>query len=596
MRKLVLLLALPLSCGAAAWDPLPVVDLAKLRPADFRDTELDQPFYLAHFGELAGAVVEQGPDRGFINIPVWRSGRDNKPYNARIMESILSLAYFYALDRPWNPYHGSLAVRERLEAAMEFWLKLQSPEGRFPEAAPQRWNLAATAFSTKFMGQALTYLKGAPPIDGDLLKRVVAADRKTIQLVLTAPDLYKYGTFVSNQYTNVFAGGLAYLKLYPDPEVEALLKKRFADGMRDHQSPAGYFYEEDGPDFGYDLFTHQSNLHMAWDYVREKDEGKLIADQERRWFEWLSYNAVPNGNWSAWILNQGVATRTKRDAIPGKDIPVGEVVPEARAFATSREALQRDIAAERRDLEFLWPRVPALTPGTYSPYAFLLRDHRTWYPTEAQREEARRHLPYMARKEFVHQLADDRHPMVFTYVKRARYYAAFNAGQQLSTNHQQRFGLGLLWTGDIGAVLVTQSGSASAAWGTQGAGAPQVYEAGAVNATYRMGGNAVQPKPGSRDLPAGVLTVTYALADKGEKSLEFADDGIVVSVRHAGEFTELVPVLQAGDEPPVGFAVKVEGSAEMSKVASDAQVGGRKLSVMRIQTKDRLSYRLWFER
>ena len=76
---------------------------------------------------------------------------------------------------------------------------------------------------------------------------MIAADRKTIHLVLTAPDLIKYGTFVSNQYTNVFAGGFAYLKLYPDPELKDLLLKRFADDIHEHQSPAGYFYEEDGP-------------------------------------------------------------------------------------------------------------------------------------------------------------------------------------------------------------------------------------------------------------------------------------------------------------------------------------------------------------
>src|SRR5690349_6959126 len=129
--SLTALLAIGASIAYAAWDPLPVVDLASLRPSDFRDTELDMPFYLAHFRELAGHVVEAGPNRGFIDIPVWRSVSANKPYNARIMESILSLAYFYALDRPWNPYHGSPALRQRLEAAFEFWLNKQSPDGRF---------------------------------------------------------------------------------------------------------------------------------------------------------------------------------------------------------------------------------------------------------------------------------------------------------------------------------------------------------------------------------------------------------------------------------------------------------------------------------
>jgi hypothetical protein len=98
-----------------------------------------------------------------------------------------------------------------------------------------------------------------------------------------------------------------------------------------------------------------------------------------------------------------------------------------------------------------------------------LRDHRGWFPTDAQREEARRHLPYFAGKEFNDQLADSRHP-----------------------------------------------------------------------------------KPGSLDLPKGILKVTYALGDKEEKSIEFRNNAIVVTVHHAGEFTEIVPLLQAGDDPPVG--------------------------------------------
>jgi hypothetical protein len=592
MRRLVLLFLLSSGIACAAWDALPAVDLAKLRPADFRDSELDLPYDLAHFHRQS--VVEQGPDRGFINIQVWRSPRDNKPYNARIMESILSLAYFYTYQRPWNPYYGSPAVRQRLEASMEFWLHLQNPEGRFAEAAPQRWNLAATAFSTKFMGQALTLLKGGPPIEPALLERVVVAVRKTIRLVLTDPGLYKYGMFVSNQYTNVFAGGLAFLKLYPDAEIESLLRRRFQDGVHDHQSPAGYFYEEDGPDFRYDMFTHQSNLQMAWDYARGGDLGKLLAEQERKWFEWLAWNAVPEPNWSGWILNHAIETRSRLATFPGKDTPIGEAAPEARAFATSREDLRQEIALERRKLELSWPAVPPLQPDSYSPYAFLLRDHRTWYPTEAERDAARKKLPCFARNQFTHQLMDSRHPLVFTYVRRPAYYAAFNAGKQLSTHRQQRFGLGLLWSETTGAVLQSQSGSNTAAWGTAAAGASSVYEAAGVDAVYRVGGETVEARPGSVDLPSAELTVTYALGSQGEKSLEFATDAIVVRVRHPGEFTEFVPMLQAADDKPAGFALSADSPATISTQDSGIQVASRRVVVWRLAAKDSLAYRLWF--
>ena len=95
------------------WPKVPPADFSKLKPSDFADDELDLPYYLAHFHRLANSVVEEGDNRGFINISVWRNPQDNKPYNARVMENILSLAFFYSTKRPWNQYYGSPAVRLR---------------------------------------------------------------------------------------------------------------------------------------------------------------------------------------------------------------------------------------------------------------------------------------------------------------------------------------------------------------------------------------------------------------------------------------------------------------------------------------------------
>ena len=386
---------------------------------------------------------------------------------------------------------------------MEFWCGLQNPDGRFAEAAPKRWNLASVAFATKFMTRAIALLRGGPPVDAALLERVTAADVKAIRLVLTDPALFKYGTFVSNQYTNLFASVPAYLEMYPDAEIEALLHRRFHDGMKVHQSPAGHFYEEDGPDFGYDIGTHMGNLDMSWHYVRGSVPGNLLVEQTRKWFQWLAYNAVPEKDWSRWTLNAAIATRGRTSEIRGIDTPFGEVVEEARAFATSREDLKAEFAARRRSLESTWPGVAPLRPGSMSPYAFLTRGFPAWNPTAAQRDEARRKLPYFARKQFVHQLADDRHEEIYTYVRRPGYYAAFNAGRQISVHKLQRFGLGLIWLDSTGAILQSQGGSDAAAWGTAAEGATQVYEAGKVEAVFRVDGRPIQPKPGSVDLPAG---------------------------------------------------------------------------------------------
>lgn len=83
----------PLTALATAQLPLvPPVDFSKLEPTEFADDELDLPYFLAHLHRVANSIVSEGPERGFIDIVVWRKGRDNRPYNARIMENHLALA------------------------------------------------------------------------------------------------------------------------------------------------------------------------------------------------------------------------------------------------------------------------------------------------------------------------------------------------------------------------------------------------------------------------------------------------------------------------------------------------------------------------
>ena len=94
-----ILIVLPASVAHAqmassSWPQVPPVDWSKLKPEDFSDDELDLPYYLGNFHKLANSVVETGENRGFMDLSVWRSPQDNKPYNARIMENILSLAFF----------------------------------------------------------------------------------------------------------------------------------------------------------------------------------------------------------------------------------------------------------------------------------------------------------------------------------------------------------------------------------------------------------------------------------------------------------------------------------------------------------------------
>ena len=110
-RREVLLTAAAVPLKAAPDAQVPPVDASKIKAADFADADLDLPFALAHFARVANSVVMDGPDRGFIALSVWRGEKNTHPFNARIMENILSLAWFYTAPQRWNPYRGHPALR-----------------------------------------------------------------------------------------------------------------------------------------------------------------------------------------------------------------------------------------------------------------------------------------------------------------------------------------------------------------------------------------------------------------------------------------------------------------------------------------------------
>lgn len=515
-----------------SWPPVPAADFSLFQPSDFSDDELDIPFYLAHFHRLANSVVETGTDRGFINIAVWRGVQDNKPYNARIMENMLSLAYFYSTRRPWNQYYSIPAVRVRLEAALEFWVRMQNSDGRFSEYGPQRWNLAATAFATKFMGETLRLLHDGPAIDKAILDRVIKADRKAIHFVLTDPDFHRHGKNFTNQFTNVWAGGLAYLALYPDAELRRLLQQRIREDSPVFQSIAGYFYEARGPDFGYNLGTHHSNIWMSWHYARRTPLARVFIEEERKFVEWLAYNAVREPDGSGYTVNRGIETRQRRPFLDtagisrsleeqGQRLLASEVVL-ARAFAPTEEEIRRNRREQRTALEKNWPPKSELAVGTFStfsPYAFLHRSHVRWFATEAQRKASISLLPYLTRQHFTHQRMDDRERVIFTFIRRPSYYATFNSGPHLTG--QQRYGLGILWHPQVGTVIQSQTGSNNAAWGTLLAQNQIPFEGDTLNVEFRNEAQVITPQPGNRDLPAGMFSIRYGFPDQGEKMLTY---------------------------------------------------------------------------
>jgi hypothetical protein len=618
IQRTALLAWLVLAGGAwasASVLEVPPADFRGLKLSDFADEELDLPYYLTHFHRVANSIPLDGELRGWVTASLWRGNTNQHTYNARVMENHLSLAYFYCTERPWNSYYAHPAVRARLEAMLERWCNMQSSDGKFSEYAEGRWGLAPTAFATKFMGETLRLLAKGPPIDAALQERVKAAQRKAILITLRDPALWDHGRKYANQFSNVYAGGLAWLALFPrDMEVRGELMKRMKQAAAELQSPAGYFYEREGPDWGYSLSTHHSNLHVAWHYARRTAFEPLLLNEVKRFYEWLSWNAVIEPGGHGFLLNRAVETRQRRPWIAVAEgaqarnfsgVPQAQVVPPARAFTPSREQEKATRKRLRAALEAAWPDLPQLEEGNfrgYTPYAFLHRDLVQWLPTAKQQMAAQSKLPYAREGRYAHLRTDDRRDVYFLYVRRPSYYAAFNAGEQI--NEQQRYGLGLLWSPRVGTLAQSQTGSSEDVWGTMNEGASRPYEAGDLAATIDVNGKVVARSRSPRDFGKEVVTITYPLGIKGHKTIRFDDARIVVQTKHSGNFFESIPLmiregdrvrvernsilLDRGGKPALAVAFDPGAGAEL--LHPRGNIGPYRISTARIKGTDTLSY------
>ncbi|MDA0709878.1 MAG: hypothetical protein O3B73_06695 [bacterium] len=584
------------------------LDLDRIDPSLFSEDEVSYVYHLKHLSTVANAVVMSGENRGFIDLKVWRRPQDNKPYNARILENQASLAFFYTEDRPWNPYFGDAALRARLEAILDFWCRSQHTDGRFSEYAPEQWSLAPTGFGIKFMGETLRRLRaqeviGGPGIDAALFQRTVEAARKAIHVLLTHTDLLRHATNYSNQYTGFWGGLVAFLSAFPDPELEG----QFAEMVRTFRekltSPVGYHYERSGCDWQYTLGTHRNNIRDVWKSVGGTEVGTMVAEMERPWVDWLSYNAVLEPDGTYFTLNRAIETRTGLPGFATWETPIGHDIELARAFSrTDSEYLASQAERKARMLAH-WPAVAPLE--SYSPHIFVDGHPRfDWHPSLAQREGARRSLPYLASDRFTAFRMDDRFGVHFQFIRRPAYYAAFQSGEVLAP--MQRYGLGLVWHPRMGTLLQTQSRDLGP-WGTSASGA-DVYEAEAFEPDMTVGEEPFLPEPGKRLLGNGDLMLIYLLGERGQKVVRFAEDHIEVTVDHAGAFEEHLPLLTRADDRLVveGHQVRLRrggeqmvisffSAMEITRPASDVFHGPFTLNPILVNTNDRLQYRIHWE-
>lgn len=565
---------------AQSWPTVPPADFSALTLAQFADHELEVPYHLRHFAQVANAVVETGPDRGFLALRVNREPVDNQPHNARIMENQLALAYFYTANRPWNPYRGSAAVRVRLEAMLDRWARIQNQpgpadgdfDGLWAEYSATNWSLAPTSFGVMHAAEAIDLVRDSQlPFDAAVLEQARVALRRGLLAIFTRADLRQHAREWSNQFSGAYHAALLYLENWADPELDAAFTRAIEDAAAQDQSPAGYFYEQGGPDFGYSA-VHENNLRVALPRLRARPiQLGAIAEEDIAWNEWLAAMAVlqPGSSPRLFLLPAGLNTRTSHAFQTPRSRPLAEWAEPSRSFALTDEEYNAAVAARRAEVQAEFGRWGALSvPSAYSyipNFVFdAVRPLNTWHPTAAQRAAADATWPSRFDGARTRQFHDPR-PFTVTALKRPGYYAVAATGRIRVT--RQAYGLGLLWHPRFGVALQTVAeplATANWTYGTRRAGVAggATYETADLTATFTVGGAAHTPAPGARPLGDGDVMVSYPLENGGtrygRKTLTFSAQQIDVAVEHSGGFTELLPLAHASDAALTLTASRVE--------------------------------------
>ncbi|GAA2390251.1 hypothetical protein GCM10010404_54360 [Nonomuraea africana] len=547
--------------------PLPEVaalDPSTIDLADFTGLEQQIAPYLGNLARLANSVNDDSATNyGYITCNCWRTGQG--PSDARIMENVLTLAYFLTANRPWNPYYRDEALRRRLEAALRFMLSTQNADGSFPQGGGDVRSRAATGFALELYAIMLELFDADGTIDPALVSAVTEAMRRATRWFLEDQEVWGPR---GSQFANQVAGGLVgisrLLGRLDDAALRARFEQRLAEHERISQSEAG-FYRDGTVAHRYSLEVEAEDL-AGW---ADPATQATIDRMQARYLDWAQYNLLYDRRLDGYFINTAIDSRHRgwnyADELPiGSNNLWGSTIPQARAYPATREEIQERRAAFA---EAGWQTsvAPLIAPTWAYLDPSIIRDvalKREYYPTAAERQAAIDTLRPYAGAPYTEYRADSVTGQRFVFAKRPAYVVGTGFGKHVSTQYgfwdNQRFGLSYLYDPKLGVVIQGQNApqigaprtrplDAELSWGTGWLAADGVH----VDAydqpvpTFFLDGSPVDPATVD-DLAA--LEIRYAAAGSPVAKSVTLGDSLEVRVEGAGDFFERIPlVLEAGD-------------------------------------------------
>jgi len=204
---------------------------------------------------------------------------------ARFQESLCVLSFLYSTKLEHNPYFGNPRLLEWIGCGVRFWSSIQHHDGSFDEAYPFERSLAATAFTTFYVGEALGYIGiDLPPETLDIARRAMIRAGQW----LTRND-ESHG-FLSNHLAAA-AAALCHVYRLTGDHLFDQRSRYFLQRIMDHQSREGWYEEYGGADPGYQ--THGSfYLARCWQLSHRDD----LAESLGHSMNFLAHFVHPDGS------------------------------------------------------------------------------------------------------------------------------------------------------------------------------------------------------------------------------------------------------------------------------------------------------------
>lgn len=193
------------------------------------------------------ALVDRNPHsptRGSFSRTHWAWKFSDFPY-PRFQEGLYALARLRELPHARNPLYRAPAVDDCLRWGFEYWASRQHANGSFDEAYPNEQCLAATAFTTFYMGHA--YRRCRDVLAPELRARLDSTFRRAGQWLCENDETHG----VLSNHLAVAAAALELLHQEFKVPAFATRARMFVDRILEYQSPEGWMREYDGADIGY---------------------------------------------------------------------------------------------------------------------------------------------------------------------------------------------------------------------------------------------------------------------------------------------------------------------------------------------------------